>query len=483
MAAITRSFSIQYGSLTFANAATGYALEGPISPAFEYRRAAWSFSVVVFGSSASDLETKCTALVNQIRTPRANLIVTMGSRVHSYSEAAKTGWDMEGSIEPEDGSIFNTHVTREYSISIAVQTPATLASDDGVADYSYSHSIGPDGRRRFSVLGTITTDGTTLAEAHYESKIAALITSIKSDIDSTANWTEQEEQRGIERFDFEMTFTRSYIERIFKDSLSADDVAAIKEPQITISPTLIFDANAAPDIPRPIEVTATYSAFIDSTASTDLNAAWTTHVKPLLLNLAEEYSVAQYGNNNLSIVEVAPDFSPTGNAIGGSIRFIIFGSQKLLSVQVEESIISTTGAAKAGVYGTGPYQRLRFPATAAAKAQLISTAIVQGSRKDALAAARAYAKKPEAKAPPGRVLKFHRYKLLSREEASRTGGKGGGWSLDSEEIAYIGPVYSGDPAIPVTTCLLTRVFDYDEDAPLTIPSSGGGGTFSSVARD
>jgi hypothetical protein len=332
------------------------------------------------------------------------------------------------------------------------------------------------------VVGAITTDGTSFAEAHYESKITALINTIKSDIDASAQWTEREEQRGIERYDFEMTFNRSYVERIFKDSLSADDVAAIKEPQVTISPSLIYDANAAPNIPRPIEVTATYTAFIDKRETTDLNAIWLNHVKPLLLNQAEEYAVNQYGNNNISVTEIAPDFSPTGNMLAGSIRFVVFGAQKLLSVQIEESISSSTGASKAGIYGTSPYQRLRLPGQATAKAQLIATAIVQGSREEALASARTYAKKPKASAPPGRALRFNTYRLLSREEASRTGGKGGGWSLESEEIAYLGPVFSGDPAIPVTTCVLTRIFDYDEDAPLTIPS-GGQRRFSSVARD
>jgi hypothetical protein len=466
VALITRSLSISYGALAFGAAASGYAIDGPVSPSFGYRSVAFSFSVVVHGLNASDLETKSAALIAQIRTPRQDLVVTFGTRVHSFKQSDKTGWDHEGSIEPDDASIFNTHTTREYTISIQVTTPATLAGDDGVSNYGYSHSIGSDGKRRFSVTGVITTDGSTDAEAQYVAKIAAIVSSIQSDIDGSASWTEIQEDRGIERFDFEMTFSRSYVERIFKDSLSADDVASIKEPEITIIPSLIFDANATPDIKRPIETVISYSAFIDKQVTVDLIAIWNEHVVPLIKDLAQTYASLIFGNDQTTVQEITPTFSPTGNTVSGIIRFVSFGAQKILAVAVEETITATSGVIKVGVYGTSPYQRARLPGQATAKATLISTVTVQGSRGEALSIARGFAKEPLAKRPPGEILKFPVYKLLTRNDASKTGGTGGGWSLDSETQQYIGPLYTGQPPLPVTTCVLTRVFDYDEEANL-----------------
>lgn len=474
MTVVSRTYQIKYGSLTMDTAASGFALEGPIEKQFSYRETTFSFSVVVYGSSVADFESKCATLILGIRTPRQDLIVKLGSRTLSYKLSDNTGFFQDGTIEPEAGSIFNTHLTREFSISIRVKTPQNLAGDAGLEDYTYIHSIGPDGIRRFSVSGIITTNGTTnLAEAQYEATIAAIITTIKAEIDAAVNWTEILEQRGIELYDFSMTFTRSYVERIFKDSMSADDVAAIKQPQITITPSLIFDASAAPDIPRPIEITATYSAFIDKRESVDLNAVWLEHVIPILQNTSVEYATQLYGNDLLSIQELTPTFSPTGNTISGFCRFVVFGEQRVLSAQIEESYNATSGVIKVGLYGSSPYQRIRLPGLATAKAVLLATVIVQGSTAEALSAARGFANTPNLPGPPGNPLKFPAYRLLKRSDASKLGGNGGGWSLENEDIRFIGPVYSGDPPLPISTCILTRVFDYDEEAPRFLPKSSG----------
>jgi len=463
MAAITRSISISYGALTFSDAASGYAIEGPVSSAFAYRRATFDFSVVVYGSSVADLETKCTNLINQIRIPFLNIIVTFGTRVHSFKESDKTGWDAEGKIEPDDASVFNTHTTREYSISLQVTTPADATVDDGVSGYSYTHSIGPSGIRRFTLIGTITAINPLFSEDKYEAKIAAIVTATKAAIDPSAQWTEVLEDRGIDRFDFEMTFSRSYTERIFKDSLSADDVAALKQPSITIIPSLIYDANALPDTPRPIETVITYQAFVDSTVTVDLVTIWNEHVIPLLTEQAAKYSTELFGNDTKSVQEISPTFSPTGNTVSGMIRFVVFGPQKVLAVQIEESIQTSAGVIKVGVYGRTPYQRARLPGQATCKATLTATVTVQGSTAEALGKARGFANQPKTQSPPGARLVFGEYKLLTRIEAGKIGGRGGDWTLESESFQLIGPIYSGDPPIPVSTCVLVRVFDYDED--------------------
>lgn len=486
MTAIARSISISYGALTFSGASSGYGIEGPVTPRVTYRKKSFNFNVIVFGSSVPDFHTKCQALITQIETPRQDFSLTFGTRTHTYSEANKTGWDISGVIVPVDGSPHNTHVSREYIITISMTTPANLAGDDGVENYTYSHSLGPNGVRRFTVRGVITTDGTILAEAKYEAKITAIVNTVKAAIDPTldvdADWTENVEDRDIERFDFSMGFKRSFEEKIFKDSVGTPNVPELKFPQITVTPSLIYDANALPDTPRPIEVSIGYSAFVDKQVTQDLSVVWNSHVVELLKEQAELYALEVHNVSEPQINEITPTFSPTGNLISGFIRFTVYGTQNTFFLQKRESYRSTPPVLPVGVYGTSGHQRARLPGLASAFATVTITVIVKGDRNVAYAEALKHSTRPQFVGPPGTPLRFTQYRLLSRAESERVGGSGGGWALVDEEPTFDGPNYAGDPAIAVTSCVLTRVFEYDEDAPLTVPGGNTNIRVSTVAR-
>ncbi len=471
---VPRLYSVVYGGITISDAASGYALEGPVLPRFRYRETSWSFGVVVYGTTQENLETLSAALIAEFQKPRQDLTITLNNKTYSYSEAAKTGYEMAPSIERDAGGPFDSMLTREFSCSVSLTEPAILASDDGVFDYSYNHSIGPDGIRQLSLTGIITTDGTLAAEAQYEAKIAAIVNAVQNAAESGVTWTEETESRGIERFDHEMTFTRSYRRQLYKDSLSAFNVEAIKFPQLAVAPTLIYEANAIPGITRPVELKAQYSATVDAGESTDLTGLWEAHVVPLLEAFAAEVATI-YSTDPPITQEITPTFDPTGNSISGFIRFVAFGPQRIFAITIEEEVAAVSGALKIPVYGVSPYERARLPGVATAKASIIVTASVQGEKAAALAAANSLSTTPAGN-PPGEELTFDSYRLLSREEAGQLGASGGGWSLEDERIAFVGPNYVGDPATPVTTCVLSRIYDYDKDPSETIPDGGGGDT-------
>lgn len=471
MSAITRTFSVQYGSITVSTADSGYALEGPVGPQFTYRRVTWSFGCIVYGSSASDLETKAAALVAQIRVPRQNLVVTLGSGSYSYSEASKTGYNMSGAIERQTGSVFDTHVTREFSISITVELPATLNSDDGVFDYAYAVTTEQSGQRTIALSGEITTNGTNLAEAQYESKIAAIVAAVKAAVDSGATFEEQIEERGIERFDFEMRFRRVFREQIYKDSLDAFDESAIKDARITSSVSTVYAEAAEPGLKVPTEITLQYEAIVDKSVSTDLAGLWSGKALPLLKSIADELSAADSGGEAI-YKEIRPTYSPTGQILSGIVRFVTFNSIVLLSEITETRNTSTSGR-KLAVYGD-PYGRVRVPGVGASSAQIVTSATVQGERGEALAAALRLSIKPTGNPGTGGFT-TPIYRPLTRQEYSDLGATGGDWTLEGEAVQYVGPIYSGEPALPVTTCILTRVYDYDKDVPTQGFGGGGGG--------
>ena len=471
MSAITRTFSVQYGSITVSTAASGYALEGPVLPQFGYRRVTWSWGCIVYGSSPSDLESKSAALIAAIRIPRQNLTVTQGAQSFPYSEASKTGYNMSGAIERQAGGIFDTHVTREFSCSVTVELPATLNSDDGVFDYAYVTTTEQSGQRTISLTGEVTTNGTLLAEDQYEAKIAAIVSAVQAAVDNGATFEEQLEERGIERFDFEMRFRRVYREQIYKDSLANFNEAAIKDARITSSVSTVYAQAAEPGLKLPTEITLQYEAIVDKAQSTDLAGLWIGVALPLLKSIADELAAAASGGEPI-YKEIRPTYSPTGQILSGFVRFAAFNSFILLSEITETMNVSTSGR-KLAVYGD-PYERVRVPGIGSASAQVVASVTVQGDRSDALDGAQRLSIKPSGSPGTGGFT-TPIYRPLTRQEYSNIGAVGGDWTLEGEAVQYIGPIYEGDPALPVTTCILTRVYDYDKESRAQAFGGGGGG--------
>lgn len=475
--------SVAYGSITIGGADANYLLDGNIS--FQdagYRSIRWVINCVVKGTNAADLESKCAALQTQIRTPRQNLTITLGSGTYSYSEGSKTAYEIAGAISRVNGSPYDSVVTREFTITFSLKLPANLASDDGVLDYTFKLTINANGQRIVEINGLIVTNGTNLAKAQYSSKIAGIVSTILNGIDNTASWELMREETNEERFDFELPFSRTYQEKLYKDSLSTFDVAALKDPRITANVSTIYAEAAIADLVLPTEIIIGYEALVDKTVSTDLTGLWTTTVVPLLLSIAQEMA-SFAGVGDPQIVGINPTFLPTGQVVSGQIRFICFGPQRIIAASIETQEIVTTGARKIPVYSTDPYARRRVIGLGTAKQVITILATVQGSRADALSAAKTLVVVPTGNPGPTAGLKPSSFKFLTRSEASQLGARGGGWTEESRTTSYSGPTFTGSPALPVTTCSLQIVYDYDTDPVARVATGSTRGKIVSSVYD
>ena len=78
MTTLTRTFSVTYGSLTIGGISRELPPSRPCPWSAVYQSSSFRAFVIVKGTNAADLESKCTALTNYIRVPRANLVVCPG---------------------------------------------------------------------------------------------------------------------------------------------------------------------------------------------------------------------------------------------------------------------------------------------------------------------------------------------------------------------------------------------------------------------
>lgn len=472
MAAITRSWSVQYGSTVIQSASgpSGASLDGTLKYEQSYRKVRWRFGTVVYGANAAALETNCAALVTAIRTPRQDLTITMGTGGYSYSESSKTGYDIRGEIERVPLSPFDSPISREFSITFEVTLPATLASDAGLDSYSFTLTTTAVGQRILEIVGSYTTNGTLLAKATHDAAIATLVSAIFSSVSlDSANFELLSQDEGLERFDFEMSFKRTYRELLYKDSLAAFNSAALKDARITANVSIIYGRMAIPDQILPSEISVQYEALVDKSQSTDLPGLFQSVAKPLLQSIAQEYAASQ-GVSDPIILQIEPSFSPTGQVLRAVMIFVCFGPQRLIALETKLSQVTTTGGIKVGVYSDDPYARIRLLGQALARERVVTIATVQGDRPEALAAAQGVSVAPNSSPGSTAGIAGGGYRALSRAEYSRLGSSGGGWTLELETAEYDGPLYAGLPSLPVTTCILTREYEYD-----TEPAGGGAG--------
>lgn len=146
--------------------------------------------------TASRFATECAALETALRTPRADLTVSLsGNTLMSLSQSSNTGYDAAPDVR-KVGDDWDTGRTRKYHFSVTYGRPANYQSLSGRRKSTIEVGYNPAGRRKVVISGEYTTDGGTAAKANYLARIAAYESSIMTALGITSS------QRIAQTFDY-----------------------------------------------------------------------------------------------------------------------------------------------------------------------------------------------------------------------------------------------------------------------------------------
>lgn len=268
--------------------------------------------------TAARFATECAALETALRTPRADLTVSLsGNTLMSLSQSSNTGYDAAPECR-KVGDDWDTGRTRKYHFSVTYGRPASYQSLNGRRKSTIDVSYNPAGRRKVVISGEYTTDGATASKANYLARIVAYESSIMTALGITSS------QRVMQQFDYFETDKVCRFRVEHNELIYALLHAAIRNQtlRITRRQTSGPDTQAAGKmvtskgvgvVRRLITLDVDYSGWVDTATATDI-APLAAIVDALRGPLAAAVRAAS-GAGFVALIEDAPTINPDENQI------------------------------------------------------------------------------------------------------------------------------------------------------------------------
>lgn len=474
MTTLTRTFSVTYGSLTIGGISGNYLLHGPVIQSAVYQSSSFRAFVIVKGTNAADLESKCTALTNYIRVPRANLVVVQGSDTKTFTEQTNAV-SIGASMERAPGQ-FDSHVTRAFIVDFVVQHTADDTSDQGLVDYGFIVTTGKNGIRLISLKATYTQYNGDSAEAVYLAGFNNLVSTVqlRVDSDNTIEWEESPRVLTHDRFNQSVSVSVTITERIFSELADDSFDDAIFNQFMMINIVEGYVPTALPGLTcNPVTYMLQYSCEVDSTFTKELIDVYNTISRPKIVDYTQ--TIANQNQNAIGPLQTVTEniiCDPVTNTIRAEIMFRVYGISEVLSATLSTGYRYKPPVQKVPTYDIDGMGRMRIPGLGAASYVCRVIVLVRGDPSKALSYARSLALKPTRKTFGGPYRALDN-RPMSRQNYNDIGISGGEWTFEGEQDDYEGPYDdNGDPPNQLTGCTLTQSWDYDTD-----PQNVQGGSY------
>ncbi len=449
-----RTLSIAYGAKTV-GAGTDIEIDGPVIIRRGHTVFEIEFTVVIVEANVADFAAEITSIESAFSQPRLNLVVTQeATALYSFSESANTGFSADPTIEKTDDLDGNSGRSRVYTIRIILQTPVTIAGNDGrlesVAELTFSASKV----ERLAISGSYKALGGNNAHAQFDSAIGAFITST---IAEAGGGDYEEASRSVSWDDNvkNATFQIVLENVIFNQSTGILDNDAI------ISATMIVrvsetNSNSKPfiGIARPdVQTIVNYSASIDRTITVDLPGIWNDTIKPFILSYVQTLP----GMKNGTIVLNEPEFHPYENSITASLQ-MQGGLNGLISFELTVKKEKQEGIVKLPVWSGNPFHKHVF--IGSSELVMTITAIAKVKKSADISRIKLYDFDSLGAFFFIRDINVHPIRYFPKHPLSN----GKNWIKDGD-LEEITPKRLGAQAIPITQYTRTTIFSRADKVP------------------
>lgn len=339
----TRELAVTYGSYSVGGDNTGRNcnrdIDGGITVVEGYTEDVVEFDFVLYGAeSESEFVTECSAAVSAFSKDRQALTLTQGATTaRTWSHASNTGFNARADIGVTAEDPHGSGRSRGYHVRITIQKPPSL---DVSGRRSASVRVDYDTAR----VRTVTISGvyTALSSNSARAQYAAAIASYCSDVLTALTGT-YESVPEAEQFEFDDASTSSTVDgggkicsftRVYRELIASQGGSNLDDSAIVRQSLVIMQASPAPgDSPqainaqRPDEASASFTATLDKTVSTDLTGKWTGTYKAWVLGRIRTIvgGVIALENQNVSYdIEgntIRADMRVTAVRVSGTLRY------------------------------------------------------------------------------------------------------------------------------------------------------------------
>ena len=280
--AVNNPFKITYNSTAIGGTSDTYQLLGPYVIDKSYRVLRVVFDVIVVASNASTLRSLSDTLETKFRERDKNLEIDTGSSVFTWT-AGTHYFNPVSSIAKSGDSETDRGFSRAYTIAIEAELPSDASGDNGLLEIKSNVGFEATRQKTATIEGSYTSTASANSKANYLANADTKINAILAAIDGTATWELLEEDFDFDRNTANTNFVRQYIELLFKESESALDDTHIRDHRVIFTDLSQHPADSRESIQRLRRVVGSYECSIDIDQTTDLQAAFTDKVKPVIL--------------------------------------------------------------------------------------------------------------------------------------------------------------------------------------------------------
>ena len=322
-AAVTRELQAVYGTHT-SGGTTEILIHSATAHGDAFTEAAWEMNVVVYGSSAALFKTACSDLEAAYRTPRKDLVVTMGGQTFvSWKHSDNTGFNADPHIEKVVPSKFNTGRSREYRILIRFGRPADVSDTSGRRDSRVSLRYAGSRRRQLSISGVYTALSSNTARQQYEASIAAYATAVQGVL-GAFQWEKVNEQANADDQNKVLEFEVVYNQLIHSQNGSNYDDSALVNQVLIVSRAREAPGDSIPTARRLVRLQFNFSAEVDYTVTQDLSGKWAAVLPWVITRIRTVFGVS-----SVALVEQHEDHDYDNNVIRATGVLLAAGSTVL----------------------------------------------------------------------------------------------------------------------------------------------------------
>lgn len=354
-ATITRDLSITYGTLTIGGSTEFYIL-GDWTRDVSYNGASVSCRVVVQADTESAMQTACATFEAGIRQIDVDLSISYGgATAHvDYSQNNNTGMNSRATATVV-GGVQQTKLVRVYDVTFEVILPADESGAGGLRTYTVSRRLGANGLSLYRMVGEFTASSNNSAVTNYEDGTTGGSNLLKTITDAlSGTYEEVVNDYEYDRRNKVLTFEVARAEIGYRQAVGTTDNASIKNQTLNVSRRKVAPGDVS-DARRLVELDVQFSCEVDASSTTVIEALYDSTIRP---NIIE--TVRTIAGTAVALVDEAPRFAKSQNAVSASMQFLALGESSILSHTITTVDDDDFGIRHVPVHDGNRHAKLRF---------------------------------------------------------------------------------------------------------------------------
>jgi hypothetical protein len=284
---VPRLLSVTYGARTLGGS-TDIDIDGPVRIVQGPDTVQVSCAIIAIAASSAAAATLWDDLYEDLSAPHKALTVTMdGSVLLSLDPGVNSGFNGRPSISKGGTPVLDSRLSRRYEWSVTYDMPATLYAADGRRTSTPSVSHSPSRLRTVTVSGEYRALGADDAYEQYIDAIDAYVVTVLARYGLTTSTAEiVAEQATSDDRDKIVQISQTWAEIGHPQAVGRTRQAPIHRAQLSVTYTQESGGYSpgGPDVRRPREYRAQYSASVDREVTADLIGVYRAQSRPVILD-------------------------------------------------------------------------------------------------------------------------------------------------------------------------------------------------------